>query len=177
MTTGTLQHQKGAHVLHHDPGAARLAVEQDEARELEALKAARRRDERLWLAGRLLMSVVFLTAATAKALTFDDTAKLLEAQGFSGTSFLLVIAIAIEAVGGAMMAMGMQVRRVASALAVWVAMVTLLLHHDLTFAWNRMSALSNVAMIAGLFFLIAHGAGPRSVDLSRRMKQAETEAQ
>lgn len=173
--TATPQHHLGSHALHHDPTAARLAVELDEAREIETLKAARRRDERLWVAGRLLMSVVFLTAATAKALTFTDTAAMLEAQGFSGSQFLLAIAIGIEAFGGAMLAMGMQVRRVATTLAVWVALVTLLLHHDLSVPFNRMSALSNLAMVAGLFFLIAHGAGLRSVDQSRRAKQIASE--
>ena len=61
---------------------------------------------------------------------------------------------------------------IAATLAVWVGVVTLLLHHDMTMAWNRASALSNAALVAGLFFLIAHGAGTRSVDQSRRVKAA-----
>jgi putative oxidoreductase len=169
MTTGTLQH----HAIHHDPGAARLAIAAEEQREMEALKRVRRRDERLWLTGRLLLAVVFLTAATAKALTFGDTSRMLEGQGFAGAGFLLGVAILVEAFGGALLAMGMQTRRVATGLGIWVALVTLLLHHDLSQAWNRGAALSNLAIVAGLFFLIAHGAGARSVDQSRRVKELE----
>ena len=173
MTPGTLrQHHLGHHALHHDPGAARLAVQEDEARELAALKKARSRDERLWVAGRVVMALVFLTAATAKALAFRETSALIEAQGFSGPDFLLGMAILIETFGGAMLAMGLQVRRVATTLAVWVGLVTVLLYHDLSNRWNQASALSNLALIAGLLFLIAHGAGVRSVDQSRRIKAA-----
>jgi putative oxidoreductase len=177
MTTGTLQqqHQPGFHALHHDPDAARIAVELEEARELEVLKSARKRDERLWLGGRLMMAIVFLTAATAKALTFQQTSEMIALQGFAGPDFLLGVAIAIEAFAGAMLALGMQTRKVATTLIVWVAFITLALHHDLGQAWNRASALSNMALIAGLLFLLAHGAGTRSVDQARRRKETEAE--
>lgn len=167
MTTGTMQH-----IIHHDPTSARLALQAEEELELAALKRQRVREERTWLAGRLLMAVVFLTAAAAKALTFRDTSNMIFNQGFAGPDFLLSLAILVEAFGGAMLAMGMQVKRVSAALIVWVGLVTVLLHNDLSMAWNRASALSNLALAAGLLFLAAHGAGARSVDLSRRLKLA-----
>lgn len=176
MTTGTVQsHLQRSHALHHDPESARLAIQAEEERELTMLKKVRIRDERTWLAGRVLMAIVFLTAATAKILTFNDTSRMIESMGFAGPGFLLFVAVVVEAFGGAMLAMGMQVKRVSIALIVWVGLVTVLLHHDLTQSWNRASALSNLALAAGLLFLTAHGAGSRSVDQSRRAKLADAE--
>jgi putative oxidoreductase len=168
MTTSTM-----SHALHHDPESARLALKAEEERELQALKKRRALDERTWVAGRLLMGIVFLIAATAKALTFSEVSRLIETAGFSGADFLLSLAILVEAFGGAMLAMGMNVKRVSVGLMIWVGLVTLLLHHDLSQGWNRASALSNVALIAGLLFLTAHGAGVRSVDQSRRTRLAD----
>jgi putative oxidoreductase len=174
MTTTALpRHHQSSHALHHDPESARLALRVDEERELEVLKKRRGRDERTWLTGRLLMAAVFLTAAVAKALTFNEVSQLIEAQGFAGPEFLLGVAIMIEAFGGALLAMGMNVQKVSLGLVVWVGLVTVLMHHDLSQAWNRASALSNIALAAGLLFLAAHGAGIRSVDQSRRTRLAE----
>ena len=174
MTTAELsRHHQSSHALHHDPESARLALRADEEQELEVMKKRRSREERTWLAGRLLMAVVFLTAAVAKALTFSEVSRLIEAQGFAGPDFLLGLAIMIEAFGGALLAMGMNVQKVSAGLVIWVGLVTVLLHHDLSQTWNRASALSNVALAAGLLFLAAHGAGIRSVDRSRRAHLAE----
>jgi putative oxidoreductase len=165
------RHQS-SHALHHDPESARLAVKAEEERELVELKKRRAFDERTWLAGRLLMGIVFLTAAVAKAMTFSDVSQMIEAKGFAGPDFLLGMAIMVEAFGGALLVMGMNVRKVSFALIGWVALVTVMMHYDLSQAWNRASALSNVALAAGLLFLIAHGAGIRSVDQSRRARLA-----
>jgi putative oxidoreductase len=162
-----------SHALHHDPESARLALRAEEERELEMLKKRRALDERTWVTGRLLMGIVFLTAAVAKALTFREVSGLIETAGFAGPDFLLSLAILVEAFGGAMLAMGMNVKKVSIGLIVWVGLVTALLHHDLSLAWNRASALSNVALAAGLLFLAAHGAGIRSVDQSRRARLAD----
>lgn len=176
MTATTASHLQGHHALHRDPESARLAIEAEERRELEELKKRRTFDERTWLAGRILMAIVFLTAAVAKALTFSDVSTLVENAGFAGAGVLVSLAILVEAFGGALLAMGMNVRKVSYTLMVWVGLVTVLLHHDLSSGWNRASALSNVALIAGLLFLAAHGAGIRSVDQTRRARLAGQEA-
>lgn len=176
MSTTSLQHHLGAHALHHDSDAARLAVEQETQRELEQQRRERTREERAWVAGRLLMGLVFLVAAVGKAATFGDTSRLLADHGFAGPSLLLALAISVELTGGVFLAMGLEVRRASIALIGWVALVTVLVHLDLTQAINRAAVVSNLAIAAGLLLLAARGAGAASADRVRERKLAGADA-
>ncbi len=163
MTPQTATHRHHA-ALHHDPLAAANAEALREQAELRELKRVQKRHVRAYVAGRALLGLIFIVGAVAKAATFGATEAAMSDYGFQLTGLLLVFAIAIEGVAGAMLVVGYKVRGAALALGGWLCTVTVIVHGNLGIEANRVSAITNGAIIAGLLLLYAHGAGNASLD-------------
>ena len=158
------------HALHHDPRSAQLALLEEERRN-RAEKAKRNERQTYFFAlGRFLLAGVFVTGGLVKIAAFDATREAMVDAGLAGASFYLWVAIALELVGGVMLAGGFRVRPAAAAMLGYLIAVTILVHGDLTIELNRAFALANLAIAGGLLMLVAHGAGALSLDklLGRR---------
>jgi len=149
---------------HHDVSAAAWAVAAEEDRQKAEGKKLRMRRFKLYLTGRVLLASLFIISAVVKMVGFEATREALADVGLHDGRFLLTLAIGIELMGGLALALGYQVRYVATALISYMTAVTLLMHSDLTVVLNRAFALLNLALAGALLMLVAHGAGTHSVD-------------
>jgi putative oxidoreductase len=153
------------HPQHHDAQSAGWALAEYEKKEHDRATHLKRRHLRYHVAGRVLLASLFLFSAVAKTLQFDTTWRTLNATfGLDGSGALLLFAITIELVGGAMLLLGYQTRWASLGLVFYVAMATAIFHHDLTVDLNRAFALANLAIAGGLLLLVSHGAGQWSID-------------
>lgn len=154
----------GHHVHHLDPESAQRAFD-DELHALhderETLKARR---AYYYAAGRIFVATLFVVAGLVKLVRFDATTQAMEASGLRDAAVLLAAGVAIEIVGGLMLAVGYRVRSAAVGLIIYLVAVTLTAHGDLTVDLNRAAWLANFAFIGALMMLLGHGAGPMSVE-------------
>jgi putative oxidoreductase len=111
--------------------------------------------------GRLIISFVFIVSALTKALSFHDLTR-------EGGGLVLWLSIAVELIAGSLLALGLQARRAATVLLIWLGIATLFFHGDLTLEADRALALANLAICGALFCFIAHGGGLLSVDQFQR---------
>jgi putative oxidoreductase len=130
----------------------------------------------LSLAGRILLALIFIIAGLRKITGFAGTAAYMAGKGLPMVELLLVATIVIELVGGLMLALGWRARLAALALALFTAVVTPIFHGFWAFPPEQFQAqfnsfMKNVAIVGGMLYVVAYGAGPLSVDArgSRRL--------
>jgi len=145
---------------HHDADAAARELEEAQAQQRDAEERRHARREALYVTGRLLIGFVFIVSALAKAFSFRDLTD-------DGGGVVLWASIAVELISGTLLALGLQARRAATVLLVWLGLATLFFHGDLSVDSERALALANLAMCGALFVFIAHGGGVLSVDRMR----------
>lgn len=137
--------------------------------------------ERIWtlerltpLAGRGLLSAIFLMSALGKLGNFSATAGMMASKGFPAASVFLLGAIAVELAGGLSVLTGWKARWGAIALAGFLVPTTLIFHDF----WAHTGAdlelqmihfLKNLAIIGGLLTTAAFGSGPFSLDARRNV--------
>jgi putative oxidoreductase len=170
MTTSTLH--SGHAALHHDPQAAANAVAVYEEARLRELANAQHWRNRAWVGARIILGALFLAGAIGKAMTFGATSAAMSEFGLQMPGILLTAAIGVEGIGGLMLLLGLRAREAALALVVWLLTVTVVVHGNVTIDANRVQAFNNLAIIAALLFLVAHGAGGWSFDRLRARREA-----
>jgi putative oxidoreductase len=167
----TLHHHHPAHhAQHHDPKAAEAALEAEEQLARRERERLEKRRAYVYSGGRVLLAFVFLAAAASKLWHFSENEAALVQSGVYSAALLLSVAIAIELLGGGLLALGFGVRKVAVGMLVYLVWLTLLIHGDLSVAMNRDFAVYNLGLAGGLLLLAAFGAGKHSLDawLARR---------
>jgi putative oxidoreductase len=125
------------------------------------------------LIGRMLMAYIFLLSGWGKIWSFSATAANMADRGIPLAEAALVITIVLELVAGVLMVIGWQARFAAAALLLWMIPVTLIFHPYWLFEADqvRMQMIQfnkNLAIMGGLLYVMAFGAGPLSVDSRRR---------
>ncbi|MGB6978812.1 MAG: DoxX family protein [Candidatus Acidiferrales bacterium] len=128
------------------------------------------------LAGRILMSAVFLFSGISKIAAFSTMAGFAQAKGLPLPEAAIGIAAAIEIIGGLFVLVGFQTRVSAWVLALYLIPTTLIFHNFWAMQGmdrmdNQGHFLKNFAIIGGLLILASYGAGGFSVDASRVPKQ------
>ena len=122
-------------------------------------------DDLLALAGRLLLSGIFLASAFGKITNFEGTAAYMEAHGLPWALLFCAAAAAIEALGGISLLLGFQARWGCASLAVFLVAATVVFHHGPD---QRIHLLKNLAILGGLFQVMAFGPGAMSLEGRRR---------
>ena len=118
-------------------------------------------DDILALAGRLLMTGIFLASAFGKITNFENTVAYMEAHGLPWPVLLCAAAAALEAMGGISLLLGFHARWGCAALAVFLIAATLIFHHGPD---QRIHLLKNLAILGGLFQVMAFGPGAMSLE-------------
>jgi putative oxidoreductase len=121
------------------------------------------------LAGRILMSAIFLNAGIRKLLGFAGTVGYFTKLGFPAPEAFAVLAIIIEIGGSILLIIGWKTRWVAWLLALFVLIAALAAHRfwqfDAAQYANQMNHfMKNLAIIGGLLFVATFGPGSASVD-------------
>jgi putative oxidoreductase len=117
------------------------------------------------LIGRLLLAVLFLVSVYGKVYGYDATVAYMASKNLPAIPLLLGLAIIIEFLGGLSLLLGYKVRFMAIILILYLIPVTYFMHNFWTAQdpheqnMQMFHFLKNVAIIGGLFYVVANGAG------------------
>lgn len=125
------------------------------------------------LVGRILMAAIFVLSGWGKFTGFAGTAAFMASKGMPMAEFLLVGAIVFELAGAAMLIIGWRVQWGALLLIAFTVPATLVFHNfwavEAAQVQNQLNQfMKNVAIVGGLLYVMAFGAGPLSVDNRKR---------
>jgi len=121
------------------------------------------------LLGRVLLSIIFLMSGFGKIRDWPGTAEHMESYGMPLVPFFLTGAIIFELAGGLSLLLGFRARVGALLLIVFLIPATIIFHAfwnvpDEQMRMQMIQFLKNLAIMGGLFVVLAHGAGPISID-------------
>ena len=116
------------------------------------------------LIGRVLIALIFILFGFTKITNFGSNLGYMQAFNVPFTTFVLVIAIAIELLGGISLALGLKTKWGAGALIIYTAIITLIFHTNLSDQTQLIQFMKNLAIIGGLILIANYGPGPYSFD-------------
>ena len=127
------------------------------------------------LAGRILMSVLFLISGFFKIGAYSQMVAYSTAKGVPIASVAIACAAVIELACGLAILVGFQTKIAAWILFLYLIPVTYFFHNFWAMQGaeqqqNMINLLKNVAIMGGLVILATYGAGPYSIDQSRATK-------
>lgn len=119
--------------------------------------------------GRICLAAIFLVAGTMKLLNWDATAAYMQQHNLPMVNILLPLTATAELAGGVALLFGWLTRSASAGLIAFLIPATLVFHNF--WAQSGMEAqnnmhhfLKNIAIMGGLMFIVAFGAGPLSCD-------------
>jgi putative oxidoreductase len=121
------------------------------------------------LAGRILLSAIFISSGISKIFNWEGTAGYMQAQGMPLSPLFLLGAIGVEIVGGLSVLVGFFARLGALALFLFLIPTTLIFHAfwavpEAHQQIQMIMFMKNLAIMGGLLMVVAFGAGPVSFD-------------
>ena len=119
------------------------------------------------LAGRVLLSILFILAGVGKLTAISATAGWFGSIGLPMPTVTTVIVGLVELLGGLAILVGFQTRIAALVLAVFVLGATAVAHLDFSQAGNALMLQKNLGLTGGLLLLAVLGAGAWSIDVRR----------
>ena len=114
------------------------------------------------LAGRILMSALFLLSGLAKIGNYAGAAAYMAAAGVP--SAVLPLVIATEVLGAVAIIIGWRTRVVAFLLAGFALLTALIFHRNFADQTQTTEFLKNVSIAGAFLLLVVNGAGTFSVD-------------
>jgi putative oxidoreductase len=125
------------------------------------------------LAGRMLLAALFLVAGIRKLMAVAGTAGYFAKLGFPMPEVLVWVVIAVELGGALLLILGWHARKAAWLLMLFTLIATFAAHRfwevDAAQYVNQMNHfLKNLAIVGGLLFVAAAGAGSLGMDARRR---------
>jgi putative oxidoreductase len=121
------------------------------------------------LLARVLLAQLFLISGFGKAMAFSNTAAFMAANGMPMAQVLLVLTIALELGGGALLVLGWQVRWVAAAFFCFTLLSALIFHAFWGAAPGQVTGqlnnfMKNLSIMGGMLYVIVYGAGPLALE-------------
>ncbi len=137
--------------------------------QLRLSRSGQRSQSTPWIGGlaRVLLALVFVHALVGKLTTFTAVADKISAKGLPLAPLLLVLAMALLAVGSALLILGWRQRLGAVLLMIFLLPTSLIFHSDLGDSSERIQLLKNLAIVAGLL-LVANQPSERRPRLRRQ---------
>lgn len=116
------------------------------------------------LAGRILISAIFIMSGLAKVFDFAGIQQYMSAFGMPMTSFFLIGAIVLEIGAGLSILLGYKARWGAIALIVFLIPASLIFHTKFSDQVQMIMFMKNMAIMGGLLMVFNFGPGPLSLD-------------
>ncbi|TAL77785.1 MAG: DoxX family protein [Burkholderiaceae bacterium] len=128
------------------------------------------------LLGRVLLALMFIQSGFDKWLNISGTAAYIASTGLPLPSVLAVLAAALELFGGIALVLGVQVRWVGLAMALFTVVVGSIFHAYWAVPADQAAVMQllfmkNISVAGGLLLISALGAGPLSVGGRRKALQ------
>jgi putative oxidoreductase len=128
----------------------------------------------LALAGRILLSLMFVMAGFSKIAGFAGTVGYMQSKGMPAAEVLAVLTILLEIGGGLALMFGFMTRWAALALAGFTAIASLIFHNfwavpEAQQMVQNLMFMKNLSVVGGLLVLAAVGPGGWSLDARRRV--------
>jgi len=117
-------------------------------------------------AGRVLISLIFITSGLSKLGSFAGTQDYMESVGVPG--MVLPVVIAVEVLGGLAIILGWQARIAAFLLAGFSLLSAVLFHANFGDQMQMIMFMKNLGLAGGFLMIVALGAGPYSIDNRNR---------
>jgi putative oxidoreductase len=117
--------------------------------------------------GRCLMAVMFLMSGFGKVVGPQATIAYITSVGLPMSQIAYVISIIIELGGGLLLILGWHTRLLGAFLALFAIATAFIFHRNFADQNQLFHFLKNVAVMGGLFQLVAFGAGGFSLDARR----------
>lgn len=119
--------------------------------------------------GRILLALIFVLAGFGKFSTTDATAAQMASHGIPYSNILVWGAVLLEFVGGLMLLTGLLARWVALVFAFYLVALAVMFHAYWAMPAAQMreqhaAFFEHIAMIGGMLYVVAFGAGPLSFD-------------
>ena len=111
------------------------------------------------LIGRVMMGGLFLLSGIQKLQGIDAVAGYISGVGFPAPLLFAWFAALLEVAAGAAIIIGKYFKEAAVTLAIFVFIITFIFHSPNNWEANSLAFLKNMAIVGGLLFMAAHGAG------------------
>lgn len=105
------------------------------------------------------MAIQFAVAALFKVIGFSAEVGQTAAAGVPWAGAAVAAALALEALGVVSLLLGWQIRRIALALAAYVALLAVIFYHNWSDPMVMGLFISHLGLIAALMYVSAYGAG------------------
>ena len=116
------------------------------------------------LAGRLLLAALFILAGVNKLGAAEGTIGYISSVGLPFAEAIYYATVALEIVGGLMLAVGYKARYSAAALGLFSIAAAILFHADFADQNQVTAFLKNLSIAGGMFLVAAFGPGRFSLD-------------
>jgi putative oxidoreductase len=120
--------------------------------------------------GRCLMAVLFLLSGFGKVVGPAATITWIASTGLPMPTVGYIVALVIELGGGLLLILGWQIPAVGAVLSVYAIATAFIFHRNVADQNQLFHFLKNIAVMGGLFQLMAFGAGKFSLDARRARK-------
>ena len=117
-------------------------------------------------AGRILISLIFVSSGLNKLTSYAGTQAFMESAGVPGS--LLPLVIAVELLGGLAVILGWHTRLASFLLAGFSVVSGVLFHANFSDPMQTIMFMKNLALAGGFLMIVSHGAGPYSIDNRKR---------
>jgi putative oxidoreductase len=135
----------------------------------------------LTVAARTMLALIFLMSALGNKIpNFSGIAGYMAGEGVPAPQILLAGAIAFLLVGSASLILGYKARLGAGLLFVFLVLAAYYFHDFWTFAdaaerqQQTIQFMKNLALMGGMLFVVANGAGPWSLDARQPLASLAT---
>lgn len=116
------------------------------------------------LIGRLLLAALFILAGVNKLGSAQGTVGFIESVGLPLAEPIYYATVALEIIGGLVLAVGYKARYAAAALGLFSIAAAAVFHSDFGDQSQVTSFLKNLSLAGGLFYVFAFGPGRLSLD-------------
>jgi putative oxidoreductase len=123
------------------------------------------------LLGRVMIGAPFILSGLGKLMAHDATVGYIGSVGLPLPQLAWLIALLVEIGGGALLISGFRARFVALVMAVFALATAISFHRNFADQNQMIHFLKNVMLAGGLLQIVYFGAGPLSVDASRKASQ------
>ena len=125
------------------------------------------------LIARILLSIMFIYSGFGKLVGFDGTVGYIAKQGLPVPQLMAAVAVAVELGAGVLLLVGYKTRWAALAIFLFLIPTTLIFHNFWAVDAAQVQAqtiqfMKNLAIMGGMLYVMAFGAGPLSLDNRER---------